>query len=204
MFDRRRTIDELEALTWDSWSSCKRILAEELHMKRVVEKSVPRLLSENQTAKRLDVCREMKHQLETGPDFLCKIITGDESRCCGYEPETKQQSTQWKSVSICWSASLTSKGSSTMNLYHKVRLLTSCFTLKCSRDCVILCEENAPNCGCQVSGFCITTVLPSTQHWVCGSFAQKTWWQQLRTPAPLLPRPGTQRFFPVSKNEEGP
>jgi len=63
-------------------------------MKRVVEKFVPRLLSENQRAKRLDVCREMKHQLKTGPDFLYKIITGDESSCCGYEPETKQQSTQ--------------------------------------------------------------------------------------------------------------
>ena len=33
MFDHRRTIDELEALTGVSWSSCQRILTEELHMK---------------------------------------------------------------------------------------------------------------------------------------------------------------------------
>ena len=46
MFDRRQTIDELEALTGVSWSSCQRILTEELHMKRVVAKFVPRLLSE--------------------------------------------------------------------------------------------------------------------------------------------------------------
>ena len=99
MFDRRRTIDELEALTGVSWSSCQRILTEELHMKRVAAEFVHRLLSEDQRANRLDVCREMKDQLKTDPDFLSKIITGDESWCYGYNPETKQQSSQWKSAS---------------------------------------------------------------------------------------------------------
>ena len=42
-----------------------------------------------------------------------------------------------------------------MNSYHKVRLLTSSFTLKCSSDCVMLYEENALNCGGQASCFCI-------------------------------------------------
>jgi len=99
MFDRRRTIKELEALTGVLWSSCQRILTEELHMKQVVAKFVPRLLSEDQRAIRLDVCREMKEQLKTEPDILSKIITGDESWCYGYDPETKQQSSQWKSAS---------------------------------------------------------------------------------------------------------
>ena len=98
MFDRRRTIDELEALTGVSWSSFQRILTE-LHMKRVTAKFVPRLLLEDQRANRLDVCREMKDQLKTDPDFLSKIITGDESWCYGYDPETEQQSSQWKSAS---------------------------------------------------------------------------------------------------------
>jgi len=78
-FDRRRTIDELESLTGVSCSSCQRILTEELHMKRVAAKFVPRLLSEDQRANRLDVCCEMKDKLKTDPDFLSKIITGDES-----------------------------------------------------------------------------------------------------------------------------
>ena len=82
-YDCRRTIDELEALTGVSWSSCQRILTEELHMKRVAAKFVPRLLSEDQRANRLDVCREMKDQLKTDPDILSKIITGDESWCYG-------------------------------------------------------------------------------------------------------------------------
>ena len=59
-------------------------------MKRVAAKFVPRLLSEDQRANRLGVCREMKDQLRTDPDFLSKIITGDESWCYGYDPETKQ------------------------------------------------------------------------------------------------------------------
>ena len=75
MFDRRRTIDELEEMTGVSWSSGQRILTEELHMKRVAAKFVPRLLSEDQRASRLDVCREMKDQLKTDPHFLSKIVT---------------------------------------------------------------------------------------------------------------------------------
>ena len=46
MFDRRQTVDELEASTGVSWSSRQRILTEELHMKRVAAKFVPRLFSE--------------------------------------------------------------------------------------------------------------------------------------------------------------
>ena len=99
MFDLRRTIDELKALTGVSWSSCQQILTEELHVKRVATKFVPRLLSEDQRTNRLDVCREMKDQLKSDPDFLSKIITGDESWCYGYDPDTKQQSSQWISAS---------------------------------------------------------------------------------------------------------
>jgi len=99
MFDRRRTTDELEATTGVLWSSCQRILTVELHMIRVVAKFVPRLLSEDQRANRLDVCHEMKDQLKNDPDFLSKIIKGDESWCYGHDPETKQQSSQWKSAS---------------------------------------------------------------------------------------------------------
>ena len=100
--------------------------------------------------------------------------------------QTQEQSSQWKSASFprlkkarqvksdvkktYWFASWTSKGSSTLNSYHKFRLLTSSSTLKCSSDCVMFCEESVPNFGGQVSGFCITTMSLFTQHWVCGRF----------------------------------
>jgi len=69
-------------------------------MKRVAAKFVPCLPSGDQRANCLDVCREMKDQPKTDPDFLSKIITGDESWCYGYDLETKQQSNQWKSASF--------------------------------------------------------------------------------------------------------
>jgi hypothetical protein len=42
---------------------------------------------------------ELKKQVRNDPDFLSKVITGDESWIYGYDPETKQQSSQWE-VSI--------------------------------------------------------------------------------------------------------
>ncbi|KAJ8958255.1 hypothetical protein NQ318_017398 [Aromia moschata] len=76
-----------------SWSSVQRILTEDL--KRVAAK-FPRALTDNQKECRVETCRALKQQLETDPDFLSKVITGDESWCYGYDPETKQQSSQWK------------------------------------------------------------------------------------------------------------
>ena len=46
--DRRRTIDEISEITGLSWSSCQRMLTEDLNMKRVSAKFVPRLLTEDQ------------------------------------------------------------------------------------------------------------------------------------------------------------
>ena len=141
-------------------------------------KFVPRLLSGDQRANCLDVRCEMKDQLKTDPDFLSKIITGDEPWCYRYDLEKKQQSSQWKSASsprpkkarqvksnvktilICF---FDIKGLAHFE-FHKVRLLTSSFTLKCSSNCMMLGEENAPNCGGQVSGFCNRTMLLPTQH----------------------------------------
>ena len=45
--DRRRTIDEISEITGLSWSSCQRMLTEDLNMKRVSAKFVLRLLIED-------------------------------------------------------------------------------------------------------------------------------------------------------------
>jgi len=34
--------------------------------------------------------------LENDPNFLSRVITGDESWCYGYDPESKQASSQWE------------------------------------------------------------------------------------------------------------
>ena len=47
---------------------------------------------------RLTLCQELKNQIESDPNFLSKVITGDESWCHAYDPETKQASSQWKTT----------------------------------------------------------------------------------------------------------
>lgn len=94
--DRRRTIEEISKLSGITWSSVQRILSEDLGMRRVTAKFVPRVLTEQQKENRVETCRALKDQLRTDPDFFSKVITGDESWCYGYDPETKQQSSQWK------------------------------------------------------------------------------------------------------------
>jgi hypothetical protein len=58
-------------------------------------KSVPRLLSDDQNAHSVSVCRELK-QATDDPNFISNFITCDETWVYGYDPETEQQS-QWKS-----------------------------------------------------------------------------------------------------------
>jgi [histone H3]-lysine36 N-dimethyltransferase SETMAR len=94
--DHRCTIDELSEITGVSWSSVQRILTQDLGMRRVAAKFVPRLLTEDQRKSRLTVCQDLKRELENDPNFLSRVITGDESWCYGYDPESKQASSQWK------------------------------------------------------------------------------------------------------------
>jgi hypothetical protein len=68
-------------------------------MRRTVAKSVPRLLQNEQKQYRLQVCRELQQKLREDPHFFSKVVTGDKSWVYGYEPETKQQSSQWMSPS---------------------------------------------------------------------------------------------------------
>jgi len=94
--DRRYTIDEISEATGVIWSSCQRILTVDLNMRRVAAKFVPNLLTQDQKNARLTLWQELKNQIESDPNFLSKVITGDESWCYGYDPETKQASSQWK------------------------------------------------------------------------------------------------------------
>lgn len=96
--DRRRTIDELAEISGLSWSSVQRILAEDLQMRRIAAKFISRLLTPDQKAARVAAYRDLLDHLEVDENFFDKIITGDESWCYGYDPEKKQQSSQWKAA----------------------------------------------------------------------------------------------------------
>ena len=66
-------------------------------MKRVAAKFVPHVLTADQKQSRVDACLELKEHLEIDPDLFSKVITDDESWFYAYDPETKQQSSEWKS-----------------------------------------------------------------------------------------------------------
>ena len=93
--DRRLTVDIISDELNLSKTIVHRILTENLKMKRVASKVVPRILSDEQKKKRLDNSKEMLLKIQKNPEFLKRVITGDESWVYGYDPETKQMSSQW-------------------------------------------------------------------------------------------------------------
>ena len=58
-------------------------------MHRVAAKFVPRLMTSDQQAHRVQVCQDLNDK-----EFLSKIITSDESWIYGYDVETNVQSSQ--------------------------------------------------------------------------------------------------------------
>ena len=95
--NRRLTIRELSEECGISVGSCYEILTEKLKMHRVAAKFVPRLMTDDQKANRVRVCRELLDRSNEDENFLSRIITGDESWVYGYDIETKVQSSQWVS-----------------------------------------------------------------------------------------------------------
>jgi len=93
---RCTTIDEISEIAGLSWSSCQRMLMEDLNMKRVSAKFVPRLLTEGQNNNHLNVCYDLREQVGNNPQILSNVVTRGETWCYGYDPETKQASSQWK------------------------------------------------------------------------------------------------------------
>ena len=70
---------------------------EELGMQRFAAKFVPRILTDDQKQQGVSVCTELRQLAPDDETFLSRVITGDESWVYGYDPETKRQSSQWKS-----------------------------------------------------------------------------------------------------------
>ena len=93
--DCRQTIHDVCEVVGPSYGTVQRIVADSLNMRHISARFVPRLLSDDQKAHRISVCRELKQQARDDPYFISNIITGDETWVYGYDPETEQQSSQW-------------------------------------------------------------------------------------------------------------
>ena len=97
--DRRLTVrmiaDELNMNSERVW----RIITQDLGIRKVCAKMVPRLLKDGQKENRVQVCQDILKQLEITPDLLSRVVTSDESGIFEYDPLTKRQSLEWKSAS---------------------------------------------------------------------------------------------------------
>jgi hypothetical protein len=96
--NQRITIRELPDKLGLSFGSVQSILTEDLGMKHFSAKFVPNLLTVEQKEIRLAVARDLLQCADQDANFMKIIITGDEFRNNGYDPETKVQSSQWKAL----------------------------------------------------------------------------------------------------------
>ena len=134
--NRHLTVREVANKVGISIGSCHQILTEELRMRRVSAKFVPRLLTDDQKENRVEISEELLANANGNENFLKNIITGDETWVYGYDVETKMQSSQWmgkgsahpkkarmslSKIKVMLVVFLIGKALSIMNLYHVVR-----------------------------------------------------------------------------------
>jgi len=63
-------------------------------MRCISAEFVPRLLTDNQKENCIEISQELLANANGNENFLKNIITGDEMWVCGYDVETKMQSSQ--------------------------------------------------------------------------------------------------------------
>ena len=94
--DRRISIETISAQFDVSVGTVHTIIREELKMRKICMKFVPRVLREDQKEKRCHDSRETVELINSDPAVLDALVTCDESWINCYDPETKRQSSQWK------------------------------------------------------------------------------------------------------------
>ena len=72
------------------------IIREELKMRKICTKFVPKVLREDHRKRRCNDSKEMVKLINSDPQVLDALVTCDESWIYCYDPETKRQSSQWK------------------------------------------------------------------------------------------------------------
>jgi len=70
----------------------RQIVKEDMGMRKISTKMVPRILTHDQKERRLHISSDLLRNAET----FDTVTSGDETWCFQYDPETKQQSMQWK------------------------------------------------------------------------------------------------------------
>ena len=93
--NRKISLVQLSSMLGVSKGSAHKIV-ESLGNHKVCAKWEPKQLTENQKRARVQCCRELRQMCESDQTFFERIVTGDETWIHYYEPETKQQSMEWR------------------------------------------------------------------------------------------------------------
>jgi len=107
------TIREIAEDVGISFGSCQAILTEKLNMHRVAAKFVPRVLTEDQKANRVNISQELLDCVSVDENFLKTILTGDETWVYGYDVETKAL------VTMGWARITPTEDSSNESIQHE-------------------------------------------------------------------------------------
>jgi len=97
--DHRLSVRMIAEETGSDKSAVHRILTDHLHMRKICAKLELKNVSVEQKANRMEICQDLLGRLEIEPNFLDKVITGDELWVFDYDPETKRQSAEWHTKS---------------------------------------------------------------------------------------------------------
>ena len=94
--DRHVSIETISAQFDVSVGTVHTIIHDELKMKKICAKFVPKMLREDQKERRCHDSREMVKLINSDPAVLDALVTCNESWIYCYDPETKRQSSQRK------------------------------------------------------------------------------------------------------------
>ena len=94
--DRRVSIETIGAQFDVSVGTVHTIICEELKMRKICAKFVPRVIREDQKARRCLDSREMVELINLDPAVLDALVTCNVSWIYCYDTEIKRQSSQWK------------------------------------------------------------------------------------------------------------
>lgn len=97
MADRRIKVREIVEAVGISYERVQNILTNELGMSKISARWVPRLLTVDQKRVRFQTSSDLLLHYEADPNnFMERFVTTDETWVHYYQPESKQQSKQWK------------------------------------------------------------------------------------------------------------
>lgn len=91
--NRRLTIRDLADAVGISYGSVQIILKDVLGLKQVKSRLVPKMLNFFEKERRVSICKEMISDYES---VIKRIITGDETWVYAYDPETDDQSSEYR------------------------------------------------------------------------------------------------------------